>query len=68
MALPILRETRMTTIDIEHGPLTEDAHEQLTRSIAFVRATAYEDDPRDPVATAQAAFVLSGAQPRQAGS
>jgi len=32
-----------------------------THSIAFVRATAYEDDQDDPVATAQAAFALTGA-------
>ncbi len=30
-----------------------------TRSIAFLRATAYEDDPDDPVATAQAAFAIT---------
>ncbi len=34
---------------------------KLTRQIAFVRASAYTTDPDDPVATAQAAFVLSGA-------
>ena len=34
---------------------------KLTHTIAFVRASAYEDDPEDPVATAQGAFVLSGA-------
>lgn len=33
---------------------------KLTRSVAFVRATAYEDDPADPVATAQATFMLTG--------
>jgi uncharacterized protein (TIGR00369 family) len=38
---------------------------KLTRSIAFVRATAYEDDPADPVATAQGAFALSGAPPAE---
>jgi uncharacterized protein (TIGR00369 family) len=32
---------------------------KLTHSIAFVRATAYDSDPADPVATAQAAFMLS---------
>jgi uncharacterized protein (TIGR00369 family) len=30
-----------------------------TRSIAFVRALAYEDDPADPIAAAQAAFMLN---------
>jgi acyl-coenzyme A thioesterase PaaI-like protein len=34
---------------------------KVTRSIAFVRAEAYETAPEDPIATAQAAFVLSGA-------
>jgi uncharacterized protein (TIGR00369 family) len=33
---------------------------KLTRRIAFVRATAYDRDPGDPVATAQAAFMLGG--------
>src|ERR1700678_1751805 len=33
---------------------------KLTRSIAFVRASAYEDDEADPVATAQAAFAFTG--------
>ena len=31
---------------------------KLTKRIAFVRATAYDKDPEDPVATAQAAFML----------
>jgi uncharacterized protein (TIGR00369 family) len=36
---------------------------KLTRTIAFVRAVAYEDSPDDPIATAQGAFVLAGAPP-----
>ncbi|MHB8528575.1 MAG: PaaI family thioesterase [Caulobacteraceae bacterium] len=32
---------------------------KLTHSIGFVRASAYESDPADPIATAQAAFVLN---------
>ncbi len=32
---------------------------KLTRSIAFVRGAAFEDDEGDPVATAQAAFALT---------
>jgi uncharacterized protein (TIGR00369 family) len=39
---------------------------KLTRSIGFVRASAYESDPDDPIATAQAAFALMGA-PAPAG-
>jgi acyl-coenzyme A thioesterase PaaI-like protein len=34
---------------------------KLTHSVAFVRAVAYEDDPADPIAAAQAAFMLTGA-------
>jgi uncharacterized protein (TIGR00369 family) len=33
---------------------------KLTRSIAFVRASAFEDSEADPVATAQAAFAFTG--------
>jgi hypothetical protein len=32
----------------------------MTRSIAFVRAHAWDADPADPIATAQAAFMLAG--------
>ena len=39
--------------------ITASAHcYKLTRSIAFVRAHAFDADPDDPIATAQAAFVL----------
>lgn len=41
---------------------------KLTRSIAFVRAWAFEEDPSDPVAAAQAAYVInSSAAARAAG-
>ena len=36
---------------------------KLTRSVAFVRATAYETDPDDPVATATATFMLDSSKP-----
>ncbi|QUD89963.1 PaaI family thioesterase [Phenylobacterium montanum] len=36
---------------------------RITHSIAFVRATAYDRDLEDPVATAQAAFMLTGLPP-----
>jgi uncharacterized protein (TIGR00369 family) len=39
---------------------------RLTKSIAFVRATAYDRDPDDPVATAQAAFMLGARGPAAA--
>jgi uncharacterized protein (TIGR00369 family) len=41
-------------------PIFARAHcYKVTHSVAFVRATAYDRDPEDPVATAQAAFMLS---------
>ena len=40
--------------------VTAEAHcYKLTRSIAFVRAHAWDADPDDPIATAQAAFVVN---------
>lgn len=41
---------------------------KLTRSVAFVRAVAYESDPQDPVATAQAAFMLDANAGRPIGA
>ena len=38
---------------------------RLTRSIAFVRAWAFEAGPEDPVAAAQAAYMLSTADGRE---
>ena len=44
--------------------VTASAHcDKLTRNIAFVRAHAFDADPEDPIATAQAAFVLKRAAP-----
>ena len=52
-----------------HRDLFAHAHcYKLTHSVAFVRAQAYEDDPSDPVATAQAAFMLNRDGGRPAGS
>ena len=33
---------------------------KTTRHVAFIRAVAHDGDPDDPVATAQAAFMLTG--------
>jgi len=41
---------------------------KVTRSVAFVRATAHDGDAADPVATAQAAFMLDSNAGRQAGA
>ena len=40
---------------------------RLTHSIAFVRAWAFEDGPDDPVAAAQAAYMLSASDVRDPG-
>ena len=39
---------------------------KITHAIAFVRAAAYETDPADPVAAAQATYMLTAARPREA--
>ena len=41
---------------------------RLTHSIAFVRAWAFEDRPDDPVAAAQAAYMLSASDGREPGA
>ena len=41
---------------------------KVTRSVAFVRAVAYDRDPEDPVATAQAAFMLDSSAGKKAGA
>lgn len=41
---------------------------KVTRSVAFVRATAHDGDPADPVATAQAAFMLNSNAGRMPGA
>lgn len=40
---------------------------RLTHSIGFVRAWAFEDDPSDPVAASQAAYMLDSNGGRRAG-
>jgi uncharacterized protein (TIGR00369 family) len=52
-----------------HQPLYAAAHcYKLGRQVAFVRATAYERSPDDPVATAQAAFMLNASAGRPMGA
>ena len=41
---------------------------KLTRSVAFVRAVAFEDTPDDPVANATAAFMLASDGGRRPGA
>lgn len=45
--------------------LIAEAHcYRLNRTMAFVRAWAFEDDPSDPVAASQAAYILHKPAPR----
>ena len=41
---------------------------KITRSVAFVRAVAFEDDPEDPIANATAAFMIASDGGRRPGS
>jgi uncharacterized protein (TIGR00369 family) len=41
---------------------------KLTRSVAFVRAVAYDRDPEDPVAAAQATFMLDSSAGKKPGA
>lgn len=41
---------------------------KMTRSIGFVRAKAYHETPEDPIATAQATFILDSNAGRRAGA
>lgn len=41
---------------------------KLTRSVAFVRAVAYDVDPEDPIANATAAFMIAANAGRKPGS
>ena len=40
----------------------------VTRSVAFVRAWAFEDDPSDPVAAAQSAYIFNPSRERLIGA
>ena len=44
------------------GVVVEAHCYKSTETLAFVRATAWDSDPEDPIATVQAAFVLNGPQ------
>lgn len=41
---------------------------RLTRSLGFVRAWAFEDDPADPVAAAQSAYMISAEGDHRSGA
>jgi len=48
--------------------LSEARCYKLTRTIGFVRAWAFEDDPADPVAAAQATYVINSSDASATGS
>ena len=66
MSQPQIIATLDLRIDYMRGAIPKrdlfaEAHcYKLTRSVAFVRAVAFEDSADDPVANATAAFMLSG--------
>lgn len=41
---------------------------RLTRTLGFVRAWAFEDDPADPVAAAQSAYMISAQEDHRSGA
>ncbi|WP_420478615.1 PaaI family thioesterase [Brevundimonas sp. FT23028] len=63
-----LRVDYMRPARAQAGLIAEARCYRLTRSIAFVRAWAFEDDPEDPVAAAQAAYILNSSDGRPAGA
>lgn len=50
------------------GLIAEARCYRLTRSVAFVRAWAFEDHPDDPVAAAQSAYMLNSNGARKPGA
>ena len=61
-----LRVDYMRAAEARRDLIAEARCYRLTRSIAFVRAWAFEDEPDDPVAAAQATYVLSARGAREA--
>jgi uncharacterized protein (TIGR00369 family) len=59
-----LRVDYMRAARVRTDLLAEARCYKLTSSIAFVRAWAFEEDPADPVAAAQAAYVLTARRPK----
>lgn len=62
-----LRVDYMRAAERGRDLLAEAECYRLTHSIGFVRAWAFEDDPSDPVAAAQAAYILDSDGGRRAG-
>ena len=77
-ALALAEPTSIATLDLRIDymrparpgrDLLATAHcYKLTRSVAFLRGLAYDEDPSDPVAAAQAAFMLDSNAGRGPGA
>ena len=63
-----LRVDYMRAAEARRGLIAEARCYRLTRSIAFVRAWAFEDSPEDPVAAAQSAYMLTSDDSRGLGA
>ncbi|MDX2235223.1 MAG: PaaI family thioesterase [Hyphomonadaceae bacterium] len=63
-----LRIDYMRPAAVGRGVLAEAHCYKVTRSVAFVRAVAFEDDPEDPVANATAAFMIASDGGRRPGA
>ena len=63
-----LRVDYMRAAEATRGLIAEARCYHLTRSVAFVRAWAFEDSPDDPVAAAQSAYMLTSGGDRGLGS
>ena len=63
-----LRVDYMRAAEARRELLAEARCYRLTPTIAFVRAWAFEDDPSDPVAAAQSAYILNQTRERSTGA
>ncbi|MDP3369266.1 MAG: PaaI family thioesterase [Brevundimonas sp.] len=63
-----LRVDYMRAAEARRDLIAEARCYRLTRSIAFVRAWAFEDSPDDPVAAAQSAYMLDSSGGRGFGA
>jgi uncharacterized protein (TIGR00369 family) len=63
-----LRVDYMRAAEPRRDLIAEARCYRLTRSIAFVRAWAFEDGPEDPVAAAQSAYMLDSSAGRGVGA
>lgn len=63
-----LRVDYMRAAEPRRDLIAEARCYRLTRSVGFVRAWAFEDDPADPVAAAQATYMLASSDGRATGA